>query len=179
MNRLLFTPGWQRQLQSGRAKQKWMSAAVWPVCVTFSLLLWNDGWRVGEGLADLTVCSRVGCWDTHTHAADQITVMTTAHAGIHINSVIYAGAQQTIDQIADNRVYMLRKHTPKHSKETKRMRPGDQNSKLSTGVLSLSSPPHPLPPSSVPWTHTHAYKQAHIRSAVTWTDRPAYCWTPV
>lgn len=31
------------------------------LCFTFSLLLWNDGWRVGEGLADLAVCSGVGC----------------------------------------------------------------------------------------------------------------------
>lgn len=31
------------------------------VSVTFSLLLWNDRWRVGEGLADLAVCSGVGC----------------------------------------------------------------------------------------------------------------------
>lgn len=31
------------------------------LCFTFSLLLWNDGWRVGEGLADLAVSSGVGC----------------------------------------------------------------------------------------------------------------------
>lgn len=36
-------------------------AAVTVLCFTFSLLLWNDGWRVGEGLTDLAVCSGVGC----------------------------------------------------------------------------------------------------------------------
>lgn len=53
------------------------------VCVTFSLLLRNDGWRVGEGLADLAVCSGVGCWDAHTSSADQITVMTRVHTHTH------------------------------------------------------------------------------------------------
>ncbi len=35
--------------------------------LTFSLLLREDGRRLGKSLADLSICSGEGCWDTHTH----------------------------------------------------------------------------------------------------------------
>lgn len=62
-------------------------------CLTFSLLLWDYRRRLRKGLADLSVCSWVGCWDTHTYA--DVSELTFTHAICHEHTGAYTYTSTT------------------------------------------------------------------------------------